>query len=713
MLYDSAFSLFLSLSIAVDKNGHLNTDEQYCDNIQILDIKALKNAMRPRISTRVPYIKNSRRLMTFILANSVITTKTPTWVKQARTQFHNYDVTKRLFRPVRKSRNVVIDLVVDERNKMDKVAMNEQLPRLHRDVDFNEFQLEQDEVLQFCAPATTSRLRSRCELQEYKYRHSTHLKVLKMYKNFCAEQQDFVKAMRNTIMDMSNSDEPSVEFTLLTGHAGCGKTSTLELITLLGYVKTHYVAITHRLCAAARNNYRVRTSTFCKFLMDLTLVKSSEVMDFGEILTYIHENYFTADTFTNDIGDFFYDQYHRISRSDEDTPDDEEMIWSSREYELRVARLNTYVDLNRTSPFSKGLQKITARDYTGHISRFVNVIYLDEISMFTTAKIELFMSVFEALSKIMREKFLVVLVGDFAQILPLFSATTSYDSVIEKCTQKFNFVQQHRITDLPYLDVVMQLTNDHLMTSFNFLNRLKQVIPADRYCDEIPYCYPRKNCELMYNKYRQLANPYEWLDQLPEKFFERVLPFTIFCFTNQEMHYNNLSMAFKITSQFDIACILERDRRKFVEFATFELAYYRMCKPISPHGNGLIPILPLIRYFPYKVLVSSSTLVVSKTIVYLLDWDLSDPLAANVTVYNPNDGKVFIIRMGNFSCNMCSLKLNGIPLELFVSSTIHSSQGLTLDNDVVLSLHNIDRHELFVILTRVRSSDQIFRFYDK
>lgn len=682
--------------------------------------------MEARMSTRVPYFRSNNQVMTFSLANAYISTRDYSWAREARTILHRLvflilfcmlflfqqniyriDRDQNIFRPWRKPRRPKIERVMDPDFEINLSPLqplpinNEPVEYYKLDDEINRFKLTPEEKLEHLSPAATSQQRLRVTLSTIEVHKKIQKNLFDKYALLSEEQKNFVKSIRDIIMEMSISLRPSIEYVLLTGHAGCGKTSTLELIPLIGYTKIKYIAITHRLCAAARKNYNVSTQTFCKFLMNLMLTPPFETMDFSDTLSYVKTNFFTADSFTCDIGDFFYDEYHRLARDYEDLPPDAEPI----------ENLNCK-DCDRPAKFFRDLALIPTRNYSEHISRIVNVIFLDEISMFTPGQLEFFMMVFEALSAIMNEKFLLILTGDFMQIQPLFATTINYDRVRNLCTHKFNFTAQHRITDKNYLNVVMELTKDPLISNTDFLKRLKSVIPADRYTNDVSYCYPRNTCYEMYKKYCEIGNPYRWIEQLPTNFFEHVLSFTMFSFTNRESHYNNITMALKILTQFNLNNVPQEETDRFIKFTAFHLKKFDLVSPIPISCNYRIPVLPLIRYFPYRVLVHSNPELVSKTIVYLLDWNLQDKTDATVTVYNPDDGQIFTINLGTFNMNMADAALFGIPLELFVSSTMHSSQGLTLSNDVVVSLHNIDRHELFVILTRVRSSDQIKCFYD-
>lgn len=701
----------------ISVNGLLNQDLDRLKTIDIVNMDKIKGAMQARISTRTPYFKTAGKMMTFYLANHYISSRNPRWVQEARVAFHSLDRQRHIFRPWRSGKRPTVIRLMDPDNDPSMAlaasmspppppssSEEQQQQQPHFELNINRFQLVKDENLDAMSPAATSNRRLRTTLKNYNLHCKMHQTLLEKYSLLSEEQANFVKSMRDSIMKMSASTEPSIEYVLLTGHAGCGKTSTLELIPLIGYTKVKYIAITHRLCAAARKNYNIETQTFCKFLMNLLITTPFATMDFSDMLSYVRPNFFQSETFAIDIGDLFYDEYHRMSIDLEDCPPDTT--------ETENDNIDCIDESRQAKYFRPDQSMVQPRDYSNHLSRFVNVIFLDEISMFTPGQLELFMMVFKALSTIMHEKFLLILTGDFMQIQPLFSTSLNYDRVISLCSHRFNFVAQHRITDKSYLDVVMQLTKDPLLPQHEFLHRLKQVIPSDRYNEKVPYLYPRLMCQKAYRDYIEMANPYRWLESLDNKFFEDVLPFTMFSFTNRETHYNNISMALKIYSQFQLAGLQQSEIDTLMRFATFHLAKNDLYSPIPINDHFLIPILTLIRYFPYKVLIHSDPQLVSKSIVYLLDWDLSDSKKASVTVYNPDDGKVFNLSMGTFNMNMADRTLFGIPLELFVSSTIHSSQGLTLSNDVVISLHNIDRRELFVILTRVRSSNQIKRFYD-
>lgn len=633
---------------------------KYDDSI-LEDVKVIKSLMKKRISPRSPYfqIKSMcRGTMTFTMKNTFNINHT-NWPKVMRAHFRLWSCENDgLITLIKKKTgdSGVVKLVGEEN------ILSDNLDGIHSSIDpatpvCNMYQLEADENLN--ATCYTSAIH-------------IHERRLSNFQKLNDEQRSFLISIRNDVIRISSMLEPTVECVLLTGHAGSGKTSTLECMRDLGNVSLTYIAITQRLCAAVRKKFNVTAFTFCSFMVQALNMKPIDVMILIDAMSYL-----TADSLLNyNFASINQRSFLKIFNSVFIVPDPHEQA-------------------------------------TEIISSKVNIVFLDEISMFSPPVLECFVSIIKAASTIRREKFIIILAGDFMQISPLLTTTMNYEPILGICERVFNFKCQHRIVDKPYLDVVMRLADDTLISPAQFLEELQRVIPSSKFSSEIKYAYPFSEIISAYELLKPTTNIYKWLEQLPCNFFADILPLNVFVFTNKEMHYMNLLLAFTILSQFRDREVSQAEAQEFICFSTFTKNNTNLVWPISINNEHIIPVLPLIRFFPYRILTTNAkpAEVYNKCIVHLIDWDFEN---RHVIVYCPDIEKFLKISFGTFKMNLCNDLLFGIPLELAFCTTYHSSQGLTLTGDIVVSLNNIDFRELFVVLTRVRSSSQIQNiFYTK
>lgn len=642
-------------------NTLLNYDwsEKFKYNNSVLnDVAVIKSLMKKRVSPRSPFFhtkSNSRGTMTFTMKNTFNINHT-NWPKVMRSHFRlwsceNDGLITLIQKCARDSGNIKI--IGKDTLSMD--SFNETHPlRSTATSGCNMYQLESDELL---------------EASCYTELFDIHERRLTNFKRLNDEQRAFLVSIRNDVVRISSMLEPTVECVLLTGHAGSGKTSTLECMRDLGNVSLSYIAITQRLCAAVRKKFNVTAFTFCSFMVQALNMRPIDVMILIDAMSYL-----TADSLLN----------YNFTSIDQ------------RSFSNIFKSIFTNVDPDDPS--------------SQIISPNVNVVFLDEISMFSPPVLECFVSIIKAASIVRREKFIVILAGDFMQISPLLTTTMNYEPILGICERVFHFKCQHRIIDRPYLDVVMKLTEEAMISPAQFLEELQSIIPDTKFSPEVKFVYPFKRILEAYELLKPTTNIYKWLEQLPVDFFTDILPLNVFVFTNKEMHYMNLLLAFSILSQFKDKEISQTEAQECICFSTFTKNNTHLVWPITINDEYVIPVLPLIRFFPYRLLTTNNkpSEVYNKCIVHLIDWDFVN---RHVIVYCPDIEKILKVSFGTFKMNLCNDILFGIPLELAFCTTYHSSQGLTLTGDVVVSLNNIDYRELFVVLTRVRSSNQIQNIY--
>lgn len=288
---------------------------------------------------------------------------------------------------------------------------------------------------------------------------------------------------------------------------------------------------------------------------------------------------------------------------------------------------------------------------------------------------------------------------------------------------KFVLTKQFRIVDSEYNEFVniVRHATDTVDSGTKIFNMILSKWP-DKINKNIEVNYPIDYILSLHsriNKNNYIAICKELYDS---DMFSKILDTTIFCFTNVHAHYYNIAYSFSV---------LNRLKRKFAnsdvkykDFIRFSLIYnYNYIYSKYPteklsmllnKKNNLLNVLPLIKYCPYKLMISLGY-IVRLSIVYLIDWIYDDKDNDDIThliLYSPDNNQCFSIHPYKFQMNLFkSTTLFGFPLQLAFSSTFASSQGLTLDNKIAISCANISKSELYVCLTRIHTSQDLVRIF--
>lgn len=211
-----------------------------------------------------------------------------------------------------------------------------------------------------------------------------------------------------------------------------------------------------------------------------------------------------------------------------------------------------------------------------------------------------------------------------------------------------------------------------------------------------------------------------------KEIWRKTIDTIVFCFTNRHSHYYTLSLAMSYQQQLTdyqrLSSSSASTAFKVNDFIAFSLIYnydnikyivddYKI-KDLINNNNYLINILPLIRYCPYKILLSKSP-VARLSIVYLLDWVINEKnIITHLVVFSAERNLIFTLLPSQFEMNLFkNINLFGFPIQLAFSSTFASSQGLTLESKIAVSCFNISKAELYVCLTRIKKADDLVRIY--
>lgn len=282
--------------------------------------------------------------------------------------------------------------------------------------------------------------------------------------------------------------------------------------------------------------------------------------------------------------------------------------------------------------------------------------------------------------------------GHIQQIQPLFILPSNeYTFIGNMATYCYELQQQHRMVDTEYRNVLAEIRNADADTS-DIRHILKETfVQADT--REIDYIYPIHRIHKAVPA--ECGNILSWFEE--EKIFE-ICNLIIFSFSNAELQYHNISLAMSIHHQLS----------QYPDVSPFHYVQFQILQhiighrkiwgyPASPEIDGRVPILALIRFFPYKVLAQNHPELPRSSVVYLIDWN-----ETNVIVYSRENRGLFALQSCSFHMNLYrNQRLFGFPLQLHVGETFYSSQGLTITRSICANFSKATINEIYVILSRV------------
>lgn len=358
------------------------------------------------------------------------------------------------------------------------------------------------------------------------------------------------------------------------------------------------------------------------------------------------------------------------------------------------------------------------------VPRKSRIIFIDEYSLINEGMLGLIKTLIEIYSVIHRRRTILVFSGDINQIHPLYeSDQSSRFDCLSTFNYKFHFVQQNRISDTQYNDLLNSiLTSPHpdnvVRKAFGKANQLVEYdYPIDVFTEAppIPPIQPDESAEPpakkpkieygLAQKDAEFDNFAKWFIENDVASYSKIM---FFSYTNVELQYNNLSLALSIFNRLRHFQGIQLpngstvEPRNYVQFQTlryFVGASLRVGYPLRrDRENGRIPILALIRYFPYKLLTRRIAGFPRSSILYLIDWCKEKCLMFSL------EKKEFIMLPAMvFEMNLINGPIVGFPIQLYMSETSFSAQGLTLDREIYANLSRASREECYVMLSRVRT----------
>lgn len=471
-------------------------------------------------------------------------------------------------------------------------------------------------------------------------------------------------AKRGLLTLLCGDHAPNFGSVLLNGQAGCGKTYLLsEIVSLKKYrpLRIIYTTTTNLLCGTVYDQFKpgLEALTVCGLLMQLYKLNFNACTFLQDLLKHIPAHAFASANLNVDEIHFESDTLHTTS------VDKSKRLW------IRL--------LKRIRP---------------HKVKHV-IIFIDEYSLLSDGVISLIHHTFKTIEKYLPFKFIIIYSGDINQIQPLFShdASSDFTFMTSLVDQVYNFKIQKRIENVEYLDF------------------LKSILVTESPAQLVRNTFGHLNSRLVdYNYNVQLISeipPYEEFEQVIEYFetwkLHEICKPMFFSYTNVELHYNNIAIAMSIYNKLKSYTVIEPH-----SFVQFQILRYLCGKKIytpnklTMYDTGEIPILPLVKGFPYKILSSKLTLPRS-SIVYLIYWTKSFAI-----VYHRDSKSLYKLPIMEFSMNLTRNALVGFPLQMYVAETSYSAQGLTIGGrEIYVNPSNTTRPEFYVIMSRVTNANQI------
>lgn len=464
----------------------------------------------------------------------------------------------------------------------------------------------------------------------------------------------------------------------LHGAAGSGKTTILSQCKKLLNVDLLYVTSAHHLCNDVRKKYDIVTKSVCKLVMSIFGIDYVDYQIMCECFERLHHK-------------FVDEMLVRDAIKVECQPN--ETKTHSKFYDA----VKTYLDVKKKKRY---------------------LVFLDEYMQLSPTLVLVLIFVYKSLAITNNSHIVLVLAGDPNQIGPLNAAneyTIDLSSNIN--TQLFSFLDcqsintytlmtQQRIVDKKYQETVIAHILD-VERQISLHGALREYF-SDRCSSYIEYTYPMHLIDEfppLPNHKLSACSVHEWFDSND---IINISKFIIFSFTNLELSFNNLSLAVHIYKQlclYDVAIANKHVHFQILKVRTKKQPSGVWFFPCSSEKR--ISVLPLIRYFPYKLLNGTDAFPRS-TIVYLLDWRCGDD-EQYVQVYEPVNRAILELGVASFSSNLfrgTDAHLVGFPLQLHTGETFASAQGLTIQKDIYSNFSDATINEIYVVLSRVSNSSQ-------
>lgn len=270
-----------------------------------------------------------------------------------------------------------------------------------------------------------------------------------------------------------------------------------------------------------------------------------------------------------------------------------------------------------------------------------------------------------------------------------------------------------RTTDRQFVDIISNIKN---LTNVDELEHiLKTMCPPVEVNTPFQYQYPLERfietgCPLFETSgTKEIRNLAGWF--LANQVHKWILPELYLTYTNMDVSYCNLSFADSVYQQ--LLQMLPNDF-KIHDLIRFQIFYPMECKK-KIYNKLDIPMLPLMRFFPYTYEGLEFPHLRGQWL-YLLEWEVDHIVMLNPTQFDGENAEGSIIRipiekykLSHFIDDKRQLELYGFPLRFVFASTFHSCQGKTINQPITINFNLISKRAFYVAVSRVPSLNNIKR----
>lgn len=478
---------------------------------------------------------------------------------------------------------------------------------------------------------------------------------------FSDEQLEFVSKLLEIIADPSMFD-----VMILNGKAGSGKTTILKYIHSLRTKGIHstYITMSKFLCEDVRRRIYEgddHVFTVCSFVMKHLKFSYGSTIMFQELLKHVPHNTLDKEELVIDVN-FMHNPL-------------------KNSWQRVISRLK-----HKNSAFLKISKRFAPA---------TKIFFIDEYSLLTAGVIGMILNILKRTGF----KVIVIFAGDMNQIQALFQRIHSCNSFLKSIARhETTLVNNFRASDKEYADFL-----DGILTTNTVPDYMRSYIP--RCMPYIDYNYPlHMVLDMPDNEDLNILR--EWIE---DNQFYNTCSHIIFAFQNEEVHYNNLSLAVSVYNQIckkadmATACRLVKFQLIFKVKWENKVMKLKGKYPAQDTLDGKVPILPLVVGLDYKVLSRVVPLLPRSSILTLIKIEKDSLL-----MYSQQKKEFYKIYDGKYQMNLYrGVELYGFPLQMYSSETSCSAQGVTIERDVYANFSANSRSEAYVIMSRVRTKNRI------
>lgn len=493
---------------------------------------------------------------------------------------------------------------------------------------------------------------------------------------------------------LGSADFESVTYMSVSGAAGTGKTTTLAFLKKIHSIKPIFLTTTNMLCEMAKKRFGVETITFFSFMMRATGINYTDLIRLVDMIGRCSPTELARLLGIVDAS--------RTEKNDEFPLESDKF---AEQLGLLVRRLHWDSSLDEEERRTKKVRWLRRR-------RKRIVFFLDECTQLNNNLIVFVLYLIRRLASKYNTTICVVLSGDPNQIQPINVSLSHDPSFFINISQtRFVFEDQMRIESdqAQYMKMLRSLLDNR--GDMESCREILSTSLADLYDTVVRIIYPFDELDELSGGVPSADN-FKASIEFAVKHMEMVLSIQkhrVLVYTNADLHLYNLILAWGFHQQGALWHVKNIER--FIAFVDFVDGSgdtdYKFIDGKDEPNVRLAFILPLVRFFKYKILARFSTAngteLFRGSIVHLIAWD-----ELKCLVYVEQYNTFNIIGQMNFTMNLTrEVELFGFPMQLCFSETAFSVQGQTLTENLLIDMNKLVFNELYVLLTRAKRRNQL------